>query len=261
MKTGLWIALGIAVVVILVLVALFAGWAIVGRRLWAGWDYVMSPGMMGREFAPAAPCDSVIIGCAGGMWGRGGMQGPGTMWGRSPGYGTSWQAAPEPGAGTLTIEDAYEAVARYVAGLGTGSLEIDELMEFEYNFYAIVEESDTGIGAMELLIDKRSGAVTPEMGPNMMWNTRYGMHGRSGDGTNTVAPEEALGIAQRWLDTNRPGVSTEKHADQFYGYYTIHTLVDDEIEGMLSVNGTTGQVWYHTWHGDFLQMTEGEDEH
>lgn len=25
---------------------------------------------------------------------------------------------------------------------------------------------------------------------------------------------------------------------------------------MLSVHGTTGQVWYHTWHGDFVQMIE-----
>ena len=261
MKTGLWIALGIAVVVILVLVALFAGWAIVGRRLWAGWGYGMGPGIMGRGFASAAPRNSVILGCTAGTGGRGGMQGPGSMWGRSPGHGPSWQVAPEPGADTLTIEDAHEAVRQYLAGLGTGNLEIAELMEFEYNFYAIVEDSDTGIGAMELLIDKRSGAVTPEMGPNMMWNTRYGMHGRGGDGTNAIAPEEALGIAQRWLDTNRPGVSTEEHADPFYGYYTIHTLEDGEIEGMLSVNGSSGQVWYHTWHGDFIQMTEGEDEH
>jgi hypothetical protein len=22
---------------------------------------------------------------------------------------------------------------------------------------------------------------------------------------------------------------------------------------MLSVNGYTGQVWYHTWHGSFIQ--------
>jgi hypothetical protein len=28
---------------------------------------------------------------------------------------------------------------------------------------------------------------------------------------------------------------------------------------MLSVNGSTGQVWYHNWHGDFVEMT-GEHE-
>jgi hypothetical protein len=30
---------------------------------------------------------------------------------------------------------------------------------------------------------------------------------------------------------------------------------------MLSVRGTTGQVWYHTWHGPFVQMIEGEEGH
>jgi hypothetical protein len=54
-------------------------------------------------------------------------------------------------------------------------------------------------------------------------------------------------------------VTTEEHADPFYGYYTIHTLADGEIEGMLSVHGSTGQVWYHNWHGGFLQMIEGEE--
>jgi len=274
MKTGLWIALGIAGVIILVLVALFAGWAIFGRRLWSGWGYGMGPGMMGRDFAPVAPCDSGGSGC-GLPWGRGGMRGRGGMWGDGRGYGPSWPNAPGGDQGMLTIEDARAAVERYVADFGAGGargmggvrgtdgargLKIAEVMEFEYNFYAIVEESDTGIGAMELLVDKRTGAVTPEMGPNRMWNTRYGMHGGSGDGTNIIAPEEALGIAQRWLDANRPGVSTEEHADPFYGYYTIHTLQDSAIEGMLSVNGASGQVWYHTWHGDFIQMIETEEE-
>jgi hypothetical protein len=170
--------------------------------------------------------------------------------------------------GTLTIEDAHEAAEQYIAGLGYANLEIGEVMEFERNFYAIVAESDTGIGAMELLIDKSTGAVGPEMGPNMMWNARYGMHGRGGgmmgwtaSESNTVLPEEALETAQRWLDAYRPGVTVEEHADPFYGYYTIHTLKDGEIEGMLSVHGTTGQVWYHTWHGAFVQMIGGEDQH
>ena len=51
----------------------------------------------------------------------------------------------------------------------------------------------------------------------------------------------------------------EEHANPFYGYYTIHTLKDGQIEGMLSVHGTAGQVWYHIWHGRFIQMI-GEEE-
>ncbi len=30
---------------------------------------------------------------------------------------------------------------------------------------------------------------------------------------------------------------------------------------MLSVNGYSGEVWYHNWHGPFVAMDEGEDSH
>jgi hypothetical protein len=172
-----------------------------------------------------------------------------------------------PSGGSISTEDAQAAVEEYIRGLGYDQLEIAELMEFERNFYAIVREQDTGIGAMELLVDKTTGAVGPEMGPNMMWNARYGMHRRGGmmmgrtSESNTLSEDQVIEIAQRWLDTNRPGVTADEHADPFYGYYTIHTEKDGDIEGMLSVHGTTGQVWYHSWHGDFVQMIEGEEEH
>jgi len=39
----------------------------------------------------------------------------------------------------------------------------------------------------------------------------------------------------------------------FYGYYTIEVLSNGTTYGMLSVNGYTGQIWYHTWHGTFIQ--------
>ena len=48
-------------------------------------------------------------------------------------------------------------------------------------------------------------------------------------------------------------------ADSFYGYYTLHFLKDGEIEGMLSVHGSSGDVWYHSWHGGFIAMA-GEHE-
>jgi hypothetical protein len=44
--------------------------------------------------------------------------------------------------------------------------------------------------------------------------------------------------------------------DTFHGYYTLHTLRNHEIEGMISVNGYTGQVWYHAWHGPFVRVVE-----
>jgi hypothetical protein len=42
------------------------------------------------------------------------------------------------------------------------------------------------------------------------------------------------------------------------GYYTLHTLRDGQIDGMLSVNSTDGDVWYHGWQGEFIEMPEGD---
>lgn len=39
--------------------------------------------------------------------------------------------------------------------------------------------------------------------------------------------------------------------------YTLHTEKDGGITGILSVNGYSGEVWYHSWHGPFVGMQEG----
>ena len=168
---------------------------------------------------------------------------------------------------------------------GDSNLEVVDVMEFTNNFYAQVRESDTSIGAMELLIDKRTGWVRPEPGPNMMWNTKYGMMGGRGMGGMMgsggpngggmmgnfyqptqasptdqlpITPEDATQIAKDYITRTSLGTDTET-PDQFYGYYTIHTKSDGEVNGMLSVNGYTGAVWYHTWHGPFIAMEEEEE--
>ena len=43
-----------------------------------------------------------------------------------------------------------------------------------------------------------------------------------------------------------------------HGYYTVHTLKDGKITGMLSVNGYSGEVWYHSWHGPFIASKEAK---
>ena len=189
-----------------------------------------------------------------GMMGPG-MMGPGGMMGGWGGY--------NPNAEQITIDEAAEAVERYLSAYWQ-DLVLAEVMEFAWNFYAEVEEETTGIHAMELLIDKYTGQVYPEMGPNMMWNTKYGMMGNYYGGTSPTAnmpvtQEQARELAQQFLDDNLPGV-TVGEADTFYGYYTLHTLKDGKVEGMLSVNGYNGAVWYHNWHGTFIGMEEFHDE-
>jgi hypothetical protein len=132
-------------------------------------------------------------------------------------------------------------------------LRVGEVMRFTNNYYAELEEPD-GTLATEVLVEPRTGAVQLEFGPAMMWNTRYGMMARS-DVSARVNAEQAQDIAQEWAE-DRDGLAVAE-PDAFPGYYTLHTLQDGRIEGMLSVNAVTGAVWYHSWHGEFQEMSEG----
>ena len=99
-----------------------------------------------------------------------------------PGRGPDMMVA-EPGmmGGRLTaqvkplpsLDDARQAFQQYIDATSNPDLALDEVMEFRWNYYASVKEQSTGTGAFELLADPRTGAVFPEMGPSMMWNTRY----------------------------------------------------------------------------------------
>jgi hypothetical protein len=241
---------------------------------------------------------------AGGIWGRGHMGGgmmggwgPGAGWSPGRGYAQGytdtmpygmgpmgrmgmmmggWEGCPmmaggwngvDPDATPLTMEEAGEKVAQFLAAFGNDDLELAEIMEFTGNFYAEVREKSTDVGAFELLVDRYAGNVYPEPGPNMMWNLKYGHMGGYGmmrwrgaaDETMPVTPEQAVEQAQKYLDRFNIGL-TAGEAESFYGYYTLHTLRDGQVTGMLSVNGYTGAVWYHHWHGDFIAMNEMETE-
>ena len=230
------------------------GWRGHGPGMMGGWQGV-GPGMMG-------------------MWGNGLEPSVGVTGTQPydpsacPGMGNwGWFAGDQPAGGDrLTLNQAADAVEQYLAAYGDPDLALVEIMEFTDNFYAEVEEQSSEIHAFELLINPYTGAIHPEPGPNMMWNTKYGhMGGWRGAGTRQptadmpVSAAQAQEYAQRYLDSYIPGTTADEHAEAFYGYYTLHVLQDGEVVGMLSVNGFTGQVWYHNWHGEFIQMTEGHE--
>jgi hypothetical protein len=221
---------------------------------------MMGPGgVMGQPGQPGS-------GLGGMMGGQGmmgmmdhmmGMGGQGMMGG--------WMQGRLPGQ-ALTLDQAAQPVQAYLDQTGNADLALDEVMAFQWNVYAIVKEKSTGTGAFELLVNAATGAVYPEPGPNMMWNTKYGMLAANSpmaqmmgyqppSGPVTVTPERATQLAREWLTQNQPGTTTEA-PDAFPGYYTLHTVKDGQITGMLSVHGYTGQIWYHTWHGAFLGMSE-----
>ena len=113
-----------------------------------------------------------------------------------------------------------------------------------------------------------------------MWNTKYGHMGggmmglpsrgwggrrgyrdwQEANKDMNVSPQKARQYAQEFLDARLPGTKVEEDADAFYGYYTIHVRKDGDVYGMLGVNGYTGRVWYHEWHGKFIRVNELEEE-
>jgi len=211
-------------------------------------------------------------------YGPGGMMGNGGN--MMNGYNNNANLTP------LTIEQAKAAAEQYLASLNNSDLEIAEIMVFDNNSYIVVKEAGTSNGAFELLVDSSSQVAYPEHGPNMMWNVKYsklnhenmmggsgyGMMGRNSgmmqgwDNTNpigisatmTVTPEQAIQYAQKYLDSNVSGSIASADPIQFYGYYTLDFEKDGKVAGMLSVNGYSGQVFLHTWHGTFIEETSFE---
>jgi hypothetical protein len=203
------------------------------------------------------------------------------------GFGSPWNSGmmgqwseqrQTPPAPVTTLDEAKAVAQQYLASLQNSNLAIKEIMEFQYDFYVVYYEKDTGIGAFEMLIWKETppsgmmgggmmgrgnimaGVLTAEPGPNMMWNTKYSMmRGMMGSRWQTsassqmqVSEQVAKSIAESYLSQNFPGADVEG-ITRFYGYYTIDFEKDGKIIGMLSVDGYSGQVWPHSWHGAFIQ--------
>jgi len=160
----------------------------------------------------------------------------------------------------ISLEDAVDKAREYVARV-SDELRAAEVMEFEENFYVVVEESASGKGAFELLVDPYSGRVMLEFGPTRMWNAKYGhMRGATGaSAENTLSMEEASALAQKALSDWNPDALVSQDGIEFYGYYSFDYELDGEVAGMLSVNGQDGEVWFHNWHGDFIREKEIEE--
>lgn len=179
------------------------------------------------------------------------------MMGQGHTCGGSGTAAVPDDATSITIDQAKASVENYLATTDNTYLEIAEIIEFDNHFYAGIKEISTGKYAIELLVNRYTGSVSPEMGPNMMWNTKYGHMNWNAQGTATVTEEQAVRKAQEYLETALPGTEV-KGADAFYGYYTLEVIKGGKVYGMLSVNANTGAVWYHNWHGTFKKILEVE---
>ncbi|MFH9866118.1 hypothetical protein ACH4NT_08525 [Streptomyces lydicus] len=179
---------------------------------------------------------SSMMGGAPGSWGPG-MMGAGMR-------GNWWLAGN--GNRVRTLDQARQRATVFADRLG---LKVGEIMQFSRNFYAELQ-TPQGRLATEVLVNPADGAVQIEYGPAMMWNTDYGMRYGSRS-TARIPAAQARTLAQQWLH-DHGSTLTAGDPEPYPGYYTLHTLRSGKIVGMLSVNSSTGQVWYHSWHGTYL---------
>ena len=214
---------------------------------------------------------------------------PGGMSGMGMVGGMSMMGGPfSPSARPVSMDQAIEVLKQRPAAHHLDGFVLDEVEAYTQNYYGQFKEQSTGRGAIQVLVDRYTDQAVPEMGPNMMWNTKYGqimmgemMNGMgmggmgmpgmmgggmgspgmmaapaSGTGTDTPAAqislEDARRAAGRFLSGYLPGARVG-NGDAFYGYDHFDVLRGIRQVGMLSVNDRTGQVWYHTWHGEFLE--------
>lgn len=205
----------------------------------AGTSYAMMGGGMGQ------------------LWGGSHMGGLGYGMGRAGGVGTmSGMMDATLNEGYLEIlnpvdtqEEALEAVQRFLYTT-PANLRVSELWEYETVYKA--ELADIyGEKAFDLLVDKFTGAVLPEMGFSMMMNARWGKafqktptFGR----TLRISPEEARAIAQAFIDDNGLGY-TLQDPEVYPGFYKFHTTDPSADGGFgldIMVSGFNGRIWMDT---------------
>lgn len=205
----------------------------------SGWGYVSS----GPNPAPnPAPGYGSGSGYGYGMGGVGGMISG--MTGNTIAYGYLNVVNP-----LNTPEEARTTIQGFI-DLAYSNLSISEIWEYGAVYKA--ELSDTnGAKAFDLLVDKFTGAVSPEMGMTMMLNASYGrgLYRTSSFGANLVlTPQQATDVAQKFVEKNTLGYALDI-PEIYPGYYRFHTTTAAGFGMDIMVNGYNGGIWMNTLLG------------
>jgi hypothetical protein len=204
---------------------------------------------------------SAMMGGGGGTGSGSGHMGSGT--GHGMGYGTGGVGGMITGMMGNTISHGYldifdpltspdeaRAVIQAFIDWANSGLQISELWEYGTVYKA--ELSDTnGAKAFDLIADKFTGAVGPEMGLSMMTNASYGrsLYKLSFFRRNlNLSPDQATTLAQTFVDNNGLGYILGQ-PESYPGYYKFHTSYSGGYGMDIMVNGYNGGVWMNTLLG------------
>ena len=163
----------------------------------------------------------------------------------------------------ITDQQAFNAVKDIMNDGFFGGADFhpgDEIIKFR-NGWEIEVLDAQGAVVFEFIVDPSNGNVFPEMGPNMMWNTRFGMGGQGMIGGGmmgqwgrvragtpfSISEEQARDIVQDYIEKNNLNADIEE-VEIHPGYWEMHLVPDGLLLWQIDVNGYTGAVWLETWH-------------
>jgi hypothetical protein len=145
-----------------------------------------------------------------------------------------------------TPQEARTVIQGFIE-LSYSDLKISELWEYGTAYKAVLSDTN-GARAFDLIVDKFTGAVSPEMGMSMMLNASYGMslYKAASFGINLVlTPQQATDVAQTFVNKNALGYTLD--AQEIYpGYYKFHTRAGAGFGMDIMVNGYSGGIWMNS---------------
>ncbi len=142
-----------------------------------------------------------------------------------------------------TADQARAAIEAFITS-SNSSLQISELWEYGTLYKAELSDT-TGAMAFDLIADKFTGVVMPEMGMSMMLNASYGkgMYKTPVFGRKlTVTPAQATAYAQTFINDSGFGYMLGD-AEAYPGYYKFHTASGGTFGMDIMVDGYNGQIW------------------
>ncbi len=219
--------------------AQMGGWGMMGGMMGGGYGLGYTGTVSNPGVNPAAPGYGYGSGYGYGMGGVGGMMSG--MMGNTINYGYLNGLYP-----VTTPEEARTVIQGFIT-LAYSNLKISELWEYGTVYKAELSDT-TDAKAFDILVDKFTGAVSPEMGMSMMLNASYGrgLYRTPSFGVNLiVTPQQATTIAQTFADKNALGY-TLTPPETYPGYYKFHTTAGAGFGMDIMVNGYNGAIWMNT---------------
>jgi hypothetical protein len=147
--------------------------------------------------------------------------------------------------------EARTAIEAFISW-SNSDLQISEVWEYGTAYKAELSDLN-GERTFDLIADKFTGSVMPEMGFSMMMNASYGrsLYKMPSFRRNiNLSPEQAKAYAQTFLVKN--GLEyTLGNPEAYPGYYKFHTTITGSTDfGMdIMVSGYDGGIWMDTLLG------------